>query len=303
MAFDRYRLLLERAGMLPAATAGSASGQQQPHVVDILLSERSGSIQRHALWPLMRPLLYRALHYREAMAMADRLAPLGGLEALDFLCEVLALRLEIRGKDRIPEAGGFVLVANHPTGIADGIAVHDALRGVRRDLAILANRDAVRVNRRFADILVPVEWRKEHRSAARTRETLGVLNRAIGEGRAIVIFPSGRIAFMDGGVLTERPWQPSAVSLARRTGFPVLPVHIVARNSALFYLMSRISTDLRDITVFHELLNKKGASFAVTFGEPIEAVALAGEASQVTARLQHHCTYALAADADARFGG
>src|SRR5690606_14450681 len=112
---------------------------------------------------------------------------------------------------------------------------------------------------------------------------------------------AGPIAFWHEGRLTERPWQNSVVALAQRYRCPIVPANLSARNSGLFYLLSRFSTELRDMTVFHELLKKKGRPFSITFGKPIAAAALAGDPAEVTARLQHHAVTALAQDADADF--
>ncbi len=298
MAFERSKIVLAKTGMVvPAATRPAA----EQHIVDTLIAERGEHIVRHPLWPAMRPFLHGVLHYRKAVRMADAIAPLSGLEGLEYLSRLLTLKMEVRGRERIPSSGGFVLVANHPTGIADGIAVFDALKPVRSDLAIFTNRDAVRVNRRFADVLIPVEWRSSHKSTAKTRETLKETNRAVEEGRALVIFPSGRIAYWADGGLNERPWQTSAVAIARRYGLPVLPVNVSARNSWLFYWFANWNTELRDMTVFHEVLNKKNKPFRVRFGPMIAPDALEGDLGEVTAALQVHCARTLAEDADAEF--
>jgi putative hemolysin len=298
MAFERSRAILGKMGLaLPVPDAPAAI----PHIVDTLIAERSQKIVNHPLWPLMRPLLHRILHYREAVRMADEVAPLSGLAGLDYMSDLLRLSLTTRGSERIPREGGFVMVINHPTGVADGIAVYDAVKSVRRDLAIFTNRDAIRVNRRFADILIPVEWRAEFKSTAKARETLVGTNRAVKEERAIIIFPSGRIAYWDKIGLTERPWQSSAVALARKYGLPVLPAHLSARNSWMFYLFANWNTELRDMTVFHEVLNKKGKPFDIRFGPLVQPDALDGNLEEVTTRLQHHCAVTLKTDPDAEF--
>jgi putative hemolysin len=285
----------------PAVIELSAS-TSAPHIVDQLIAERGEKLVKSPVFPLLKPLLYRILRYRAAVRMADDLAPLSGPEAMDYMSRLLSIRLEIEGLHHIPKQGGFVLAANHPTGIADGVAVYDALRRVRPDIAIFTNRDALRVNPRFADFLIPVEWREDFRNHAKTRETLKLSSRAFREQRAVVLFPSGRIAYWQDGRLNERPWQPSAVTLARRQSVPVLPVHVRARNSSLFYWFGNSGfTELRDMTVFHELLNKKGQTFGVRFGPLIDHERLAGDPAEVTTRLQAHCVDALAADPEARF--
>src|SRR5690606_26780880 len=190
---------------------------------------------------------------------------------------------------------------NHPTGIADGVAVFDLLKSRRPDLMIFANRDAVRVNARFAEMIIPVEWREEYKSKLKTRETLVLTNKTVEDGKVMVLFPSGRIAYWADGKLNERPWKTSAVGLARKYNLPILPIHMRARNSGLFYWLARWSTELRDMTVFYELLNKKKNRFDVTIGQLIQPGQLDGDLSEVTKALEAHTVAQLASDGSSGF--
>ena len=62
--------------------------------------------------------------------------------------------------------------------------------------------------------------------------------------------------------------------IARKFDLPVIPINIRARNSVLFYLFDVIHPTLRDITLFHETLNKHRQPYRITIGEPISASAL-----------------------------
>lgn len=281
-----------------AAMRGKA---EAAHIVDQLIAERGQRIIAHPLWPLLRPIVYRALKYGPAVSMADAVQMLSGLESLDYVSGLLNLTLDITGLDRIPAEGGCVIVSNHPTGIADGIAMFDLIRRRRSDMMFFANRDALRVNPRFGDVVIPVEWRAGEKSHAKSRDTFAATGKAFAEGRAVVLFPSGRIAYWNEGRLTERPWQASAAALVRRFEVPVIPMHMDSRNSGLFYWLSKWNTELRDMTVFHELLNKKGAKFRMVVGHPIAPEALGDDPALVTSRLQEHCVDRLKADPDARF--
>jgi putative hemolysin len=274
---------------------------QPGHVVDQLISERGQKLVKHPLWPMARPFLHVLLHYRQAIKFADAIANLPGHDAMEYASQMLNLELRVHNETRIPESGGFIMVSNHPTGIADGVAVFDLLKNRRPDMMIFANRDALRVNPRFADLFIPVEWREEYKSKLKARETLQMTNRAVREGKATVLFPSGRIAYWANGRLNERPWKVSAVGLARRYNLPVLPVHMAARNSGLFYWLSKYSTELRDMTVFHEVLNKKSNTFEFNIGELIAPEALEGDAGEVTKALEHHCLHTLSQNGDAQF--
>lgn len=257
------------------------------HIVDRLIEERAGRLARNPLlWGLIRTLLYPLLGYPKAIDMADALCSLEGRQALQHVTDLLELHLEVTGIKHIPASGACVVVANHPSGIADGIALHDALSHRRDDLMLFANRDALRVAPGLRDVVIPVEWVREKRTRERTRETIDAMRQAFADARAVILFPSGRIAARHGQQIVEHPWEPTAVTLARKYDAPIVPVHIRSRASALFYLFRRVSDELRDITVFHEILSKKGASMGLTIGAPIPAAALRGKAVDAVAELQ-----------------
>ncbi|NJO37089.1 MAG: acyltransferase [Rhizobiales bacterium] len=258
------------------------------HIVDVLIEERAGRLLEHPiLWQGLRHLLYPLLKYDEAIRLADAVAGLSGFDVFSLISRELGMRTRVEGRDNIPESGFVFVVANHPTGIADGVAVFDALSPVRPDLCFMANRDAIRVASGLADMIIPVDWRPACRTTAKTRETVQGLTRAARTGRAVVIFPSGRLAYMTMGGLKERPWLSTTVTLARRYRAPILPLRIDSRNSWLYYALATISNELRDITVFNELLNKRGANVGMTFGAPIDPADLPDDPDVATERLRH----------------
>jgi putative hemolysin len=265
-----------------------ARAGREKHIVDVLIEERAPKLSGSPLWPLVRPLLYRMLDYAKARRMADAIAPLPGREALEFVSGLLALKVTAGGLERIPREGRLVVVCNHPTGIADGVAVYDAIKAIRPDVCFYANSDAHRVSPRFDEVLIPVEWVEAKRTRERTRLTLQLTREALEAERCLVIFPAGRLARRRNGVLTDPPWQATAISIARKLEAPVLPIHVAGPWSGLFHFFDGFSPELRDVTLFHELLNKEGRAFALTVGAPVPPEALAGEAADVAERLKRH---------------
>lgn len=291
----------------PAAKARSldaflpAGERTDAHIVDVLIEERCPKLRASPAWPVARPLLYSLLGYGKARAMADELVQLTGRQSFDRLSEQLAFDMTISGIDRLPATGRCIVAANHPTGLADGVAVWDLLKKKRDDIIFFANADAVRVNPRFEDVIIPVEWVVAKRSPAKARETLKRAADAFAQEKCVVIFPSGRLARKVEGRMEEKEWFPTVVGLARKQGAPVVPLNLDARNSALYYLFCDLSNELRDITLFHELLNKRGSKIRMTFGEMIHPDLLHGEPAAVTEKLKQHVSYALLTDPDAPF--
>jgi len=282
-----------------SSNASAGSGQ---HIVDVLIAERAPRLAASPAWPLARPLLYRLLNYRRARRMADAIAPLPGIEALEHVSRLLEVKVKVSGLERIPSSGRLVIVSNHPTGIADGIAAWDTLRDRRPDLCFYANADAHRVVPGFSDVLIPVEWVAAKRTREHTRTTLHMTRQAMEAGRALAIFPAGRLARRTpDGLLCDPPWMSSAVSIARRHEAPVAPVHMTGPWSTLFHAFDRISKELRDITLFHELLNKRGGRFTLTVGPLVCPDRLGGDAEAATLALKTYVEQILPDDPDRPF--
>jgi len=239
-------------------------------IIDQLIYERAPWLQAKTTGAAISDRVLKAcLRYSKTIETANSLKPLNGAEIFDKLCGEIVQDTEIMGCSNIPTTGPALIVANHPTGIADAVFLYSAIAKTRPDVYFFANSDVLRVFPQLSEFIAPVEWRKEKRTKTRTKETLEFTKQAMKEHRIGVIFPSGRLAKRTGLSLHERSWMSSAVSLARKYNVPIIPTHISARNSILFYLLDILHPTLRDITLFNETLNKKDFHFDIRFGQPV----------------------------------
>jgi putative hemolysin len=255
--------------------------------LDPLIAERAPWLfARSPQARLARAVLDRLLAYERSVELATAYRDMPAPDVMADISARIARKTEIAGLEHVPATGPALIVANHPTGIADGIVLWSLLRARRPDMFIYANSDILRILPQFADLIVPVEWRLDKRTHARTRETMRMTRAALAQGRVGVIFPSGRLAKRRGLGLHEREWMPSAAMIARKFGLPVVPVHIRARNSALFYGFDALHPTLRDITLFHETLNKYRQPFRLRMGKPLDGAALPRDAAAGIALLR-----------------
>ena len=259
-----------------------------PHIVDQLIEERALQLRAGPLWPVVRAIFYPMLGYGRAVAVADQLADRTGRAAMDWSEDFLSMPISADGLAHVPETGACVITANHPGGIADGIAVWSALKARRPDMVFFANRDAIRVCEGLADYVIPVEWREGERSRDKTRETLRQAVQAFRDGRCVVVFPAGRMAKWDWREfrLVEEDWAPTAVSLARKFSAPVVPLGLSQRMSVMFYALGQIHEELKHMTVFHELLAKRGARYRMKCAPPVAPEDLPGDEVRATAALR-----------------
>lgn len=286
----------------PLAPASLPARRPDSHIVDVLIAERAPRLTASPLWPFVRAGLYPLLGYGQARRMADAIAPLSGQGALDHVSQLLDLKVSSLNLDRLPATGRCIVVANHPTGIADGIAVYDAIRKRRADAIYFANADALRVSPRLGEVVIPVEWVVEKRTRDKTRATLDAARAAFEAERCVVLFPAGRLARVGkDGQLTDPDWAPTAASLARKYDAPVVPIHVTGPTSTLFHLFDRFSQELRDVTLFHELLNKRKKPFRLNVGKPIDPARLDVDATRATYALKAFTERVLPTQPDAEF--
>jgi len=235
---------------------------------------------------LARRVLDRALSYEATIALACELENAPTERIMGRMAELIAREVEVRGLERIPARGPALVVANHPTGIADGIILWHVLAAKRPDAFFYANSDILRVLPQMSTMIAPVEWRIDKRTHGKTRETMAYTRTAIEAGRIGVIFPSGRLAKRRGLRLHERPWMASAAMIARKFDLDVIPVKVRARNSVLFYLFDLIHPSLRDITLFHETLNKGRQPYRLNVGRPVAARSLSANSHEAIEELK-----------------
>lgn len=228
------------------------------------------------------------LRYPRTVELGGEYRDLPTDEVMRRLAQLIVRDLTVEGLEHIPATGPALIVANHPTGIADGIVLNAVISAVRNDLFIYANHDVMRILPQFASLIAPVEWRQEKRSHAKTRATMDYTREALERGRIGLIFPSGRLAKRRGLTLHERPWMASAAMIARKFDAPIIPLRIRARNSALFYLLDAIHPTVRDVTLFNEVLNKAGQPYRITVGAPIKPSTLPVRSEEAIVVMRNH---------------
>ncbi|WP_438955674.1 1-acyl-sn-glycerol-3-phosphate acyltransferase [Cognatiyoonia sp.] len=150
------------------------------------------------------------------MALGTALKDKPADEIMAIMGHMLAKQVQIRGLQNIPYDGPALIVADHPTGIADGIVSNYLICQRRNDAYFFANSDILRVLPQLSDCITPLEWRVDRRSYTKTRETMECVRTATDAGRFGIIFPSGRLAKRHGLKLYERPWMASAAMFAKK---------------------------------------------------------------------------------------
>ena len=193
---------------------------------------------------------------------------------LDFLNGVLDdcnIQFDIPEEDlkRIPKDGPFITISNHPLGGVDGVLLLKLLLEKRADYKIIANFLLHRIEplKPYVMPVNPFENRKDAKSSV-----AGIKNALLHlrDDKPLGIFPAGEVStYKDGKLNVDKPWEESAVRFIKKANVPVIPIYFHAKNSRLFYILSKISDTLRTAKLPSEVISQEGKVIKVRIGKPI----------------------------------
>ncbi|HUH46520.1 MAG TPA: lysophospholipid acyltransferase family protein, partial [Arenibacter sp.] len=196
---------------------------------------------------------------------------LGGVEFLDAILEHYSIKFEIPEEDfkRLPKQGSYITISNHPLGGIDGVLLLKLLLNQRSDFKIIANFLLNRIEP-LAPYILPVNPFENHKNAKSSLLGFKHAMRHLNEGHPLGIFPAGEVStYKDGKLIVDRPWEEAAIKLIRKVEVPVVPIYFHAKNSQLFYGLSRINDLFRTAKLPSELTTQKNRTIKVRIGQPI----------------------------------
>ncbi|KRA17912.1 lysophospholipid acyltransferase family protein [Lysobacter sp. Root604] len=218
---------------------------------------------------LARPLLRTIGRWSKFDAVDGFLAENGHLRGFAFVGAALEF-LQARysadpaEKQRIPASGRLLVVANHPSGAIDALALLDLVGSVRRDVRIVAN-DLLQALDGLEGLILPVKILGGRPSA----ESLQAIEAALEAEQCVIVFPAGEVARLGLRGVTDGRWRRGFLRFARKTGAPVLPVRIEARNSALFYGASALFKPAGTALLAREMFARGSRRIALRIGRPL----------------------------------
>lgn len=212
-----------------------------------------------------RPRLIRmALGYAEEVER--------GRDFWEVMAERYRLGFTLSDADlaRIPREGPVVVVANHPFGIADGLAMGRILSMARGDFRIMAHK-VFHKARDLERVILPIDFgetREAQEENLRTRrDSLAYL----AQGGCIGIFPGGTVStsLRPFGRAMDPAWRTFTAKMIQRSRAQVVPMFFDGQNSRLFQLVSHLNQTLRVALLINEFDREVGRQLRVTIGDPL----------------------------------
>ena len=191
------------------------------------------------------------------------------LTGFDFVEAVLRyfdfhIRLREDERARIPSTGRVVIVANHPIGSLDGIALLNLVRQVRPDVKVVANELLMAV-RPLREVLLPVD----NMGGNTARQNLINIRAHLADDGALIIFPAGEVSRLGAKGIKDTVWNSGFVKIASTVKAPVLPIFVKGRNSAFFYGLSFLAKPLSTAWLIREMFKQSHRTIDARVGRPV----------------------------------
>lgn len=190
---------------------------------------------------------------------------------LNALLDDLEIKFEIPEDDlkRLPKTGPYITISNHPLGGIDGILLLKLMLEREPDFKIVANFLLHRIEP-MKPYIMPVNPFENHKDAKSSVIGLKETLRHLSDGKPLGIFPAGEVStYKDGKLVVDKPWEEGAIKLIKKANVPVVPIYFHAKNSRLFYILSKLNDTFRTAKLPSELLTQKRRVIKVRIGKPI----------------------------------
>ncbi len=189
------------------------------------------------------------------------------------MLDLIDVRMDIRGEwppRNLTAEMPVVIVANHPFGIGDGIAVLALAEQLGRPFKVLIHNELLKVPE-MADYSLPVSFDETKEALAINMRTRHEAVRLLKEGTTIIIFPAGGVATARKGFgkAEDLPWKMFPAKLVQSARASVIPIYFEGQNGRLFHLASRISLTLRLSLLIREFRRLSGSTITSHVGELI----------------------------------
>jgi putative hemolysin len=235
------------------------------------------------LYKPVKGALRRLLHEQDFIAFASRYPHLQGLEFVEQVLDYFNFRYSVRDNEieRIPTSGRIVIIANHPIGSLDGLALLKLVSDIRSDVKVVANQLLMALEP-LHNLLLPVN----NMSGGTERRALDNIQRHLAAEGALILFPSGEVSRLRPEGIRDGKWHNGFLRFASNAKAPILPIFIDGRNSALFYGASMLYKPLATMLLVKEMFKQQRKKLEMRIGEQIPYEAFANMALETQAKVK-----------------
>ncbi|GHF97889.1 acyltransferase [Thalassotalea marina] len=214
----------------------------------------------------IKAILKSLLHEKKFQAFEEKYPHLTGFDFVEQCLEHLDISYSVRDVERenIPSQGRVVIIANHPIGSIDGLALIKLVSDIRRDVKVVVNSMLMAL-KPLQPILLPVN----NMGGKTPKDNLKAINAHLQHEGAIIVFPAGEVSRLRPVGVRDTKWHSGFLKFAQQTKSPIVPVYIDAKNSATFYGVSMMYKPASTLLLVDEMFKQQQKNLAMRVGRKI----------------------------------
>jgi len=236
--------------------------------VEVALQEKIPDIYKKIPAVILR-LIKKIIRQEDINRMIHESSHLNGIPLVDWALDQFGVDIVVKGKEWIPKNGQFIFSANHPLGSLDGLAIITVVATIHQSVKFIAN-DLLKVIKGLEPVFLYIA-----RFGEIDRQNAREINKTLASDAQLLVQPAGTVSKRNPVKISDLPWNKFFIRKAIQYKRDVIPVHVQARNSRLFYNFSsfrkifRIKSNLEMFLLPREMFNKSGKTITITVGKPI----------------------------------
>ena len=214
-------------------------------------------------------LIEKIIRQEEMNQILTKYSDYKGVNFLTKIVEEFNIKIEVEGRENLPESSRCFFLSNHPFGIIDGLVLTKIVSSKYGALKSIGNEAFMHVPHLWP-LLAAVNV-----FGRNSKEYLTALEKIYDSDIPITHFPAGEVSRLYGLKIQDCQWQKSFITKAISCKRNIVPFYICGRNSVFFYFISSmrrilgIKADIELILLPNEMFRKKNKTIKVKIGKLI----------------------------------
>lgn len=166
--------------------------------------------------------------------------------------------------EHIPPQGPVVIIANHPIGSLDGLALLQLVSRIRSDVKIVANQLLGQIQP-LQELLLAVD----NMNGNTSRKHIAAIHDHLNKQGALIVFPAGEVSRLQLQGVRDGKWNNGFLKFATQHRAPIVPIHVSGNNSWMFYGISWLYRPLSTLLLVREMFGQRRKQIKFRIGAKI----------------------------------
>lgn len=193
-----------------------------------------------------------------------------GVDFLKAALDFLDTKIEVIGKENLPQDRLCTFVSNHPLGGQDGLALGMILGEVYEGKVKYLVNDLLMNLEGLAPLCIPI-----NKTGNQSRDFPKMVKAGFESDNQLIMFPAGLCSRKVKGKIQDLEWKKTFIVKSVEAKRDIVPIYFEGRNSSFFYNLANackrfgLKVNIAMLYLVDEMFKNRHKTFTVKIGKPI----------------------------------